>query len=59
MHKPLPGSTGEGFSVYGRLTLTMQNATVVTMPPKSAPRTKSNAILLVRVAVGDADLESV
>ena len=39
--------------------LTMQSPIVATVPPKSEPRTNANAIMLVRVAVGDADLQAV
>ena len=39
--------------------LTMQSPIVATVPPNSAPSTNANAIMLVRVAVGDTDLKSV
>lgn len=41
------------------MMLTRHRPIVATVPPKNAPRTKASAIMLVRVAVGDADLESV
>ena len=46
MHKTPPRNMpGRGLVIYGRLTLTMQNATVVTTPPNNAPKTNASAII--------------